>query len=189
MGALGTALAISSPGFFDMSTNDMDKYMTSLPEIDTEMHLSTPSTTQEVAVTKNDPNSTGSSKIQSTASSLAVVAVKSTGDNNSSSISQASDSYYQTQEGSFIAVPVTPKQLNAKSDTESTADSTAMEILAEDHTANDNMEMSPTLETHIGMEEQEPDADVATHRYQQRKDARRILWCHIVTSDPTMGYH
>ena len=40
MGAVETALAISHPGFFDMSTNDMDKYMASSPEIDSEMHPS-----------------------------------------------------------------------------------------------------------------------------------------------------
>jgi hypothetical protein len=65
---------------------------------------------------KNDPNSTNSSKIQSTASSLTVAAAKCTGDVNALSISQASDSY-QTQEGSPIDVPVTPKKSNTKSDT------------------------------------------------------------------------
>ena len=37
MGAVETALAISHPGFFDMSTTDMDNYVASLPETALEM--------------------------------------------------------------------------------------------------------------------------------------------------------
>ena len=144
-----------------MSTHDMDNYTASLPENAMRMHNSTHIITQEVATTTNDPTLSDKSHTQDTASSLAVAAAKSTGDDNSPSSSQASDSY-QTQEDSFIAVPVTPKRSNTRSDTESTADSTAMEISEEEHTANDDVDMSPTLTTHSDGEETPLAADPPT---------------------------
>ena len=148
MGAVETALAISHPGVFDMSTHDMDNYTASLPENAMRMHKPTHVITQEVATKTNDPNPSDRSHTQDTASSLAVAAAKSPGVDHSPSSSQASDSY-QTQEDSFIAVPMTPKRSNTKSDTESTADSTtAMEISEEEHTANDDVDMPPALTNH-----------------------------------------
>jgi hypothetical protein len=158
MSAVETALAISHPGFFDMSTHDMDNYTASLPENAMLAHNPTPITTPEVATITNDPNPTDGSKTQSTASSLAMAAAKSAGDDTSTSSSQASDSY-QTQDAPYTDVPVTPKRSNQKSDTESTAASTAMDISEEDDKANADVEMSHTEANTIDGEEVHLDHD------------------------------
>ena len=102
--AVETALASSHPGYFDMSTQDMDKYMASLPE-------NAPN-----AATENHPDNTNTDVTMTSddapaESSLAVAAAKRSPVDHSKT-STHEDDEYQTQEEPFIAVPVTPKRSN-----------------------------------------------------------------------------
>ena len=124
--AVETALASSHPGYFDMSTNDMDTYMASLsetaPNAAVEAHLATTNT--DVTMTTDDAPA---------GSSLAVAAAKSSHVDNPTSGSQEGDEY-QTQEDPFIAVPVAPKRSNKSAMEEETDDTTPMDTSTTDTT-------------------------------------------------------
>jgi hypothetical protein len=64
-----------------------------------------------------------------------------------------------------------------------------MEISAENHTANDDMEMSLTLETNIGMEEQAPDADVPININDAKTPDEFFGATSLHPTSHTMQYH
>ena len=108
MGAVDTALATSHPGFFDMSTNDMDKYTASMPHNATDMVNQPPPHIHEAAATNVTENDMDTSPHHPSGSSLAVAAAKAHSDDNSESINHESEDL-QTQEQTFKIVPTTPK--------------------------------------------------------------------------------
>ena len=131
MDTVEATLAISHPGFLAMSTNDMDKYMASMPYNDTEMDsTSSPHTHEADTTTYDDGDAMDTSTAHPTGSSLAVAAAKTRSDDNSESSSSENEDF-QTQEEAFKPVPTTPKRSNTTSDTETTMDSTAMETSTE----------------------------------------------------------
>ena len=83
MGAVETALAISHPGYFDMSTIDMDKYAVSMSEkvMDMEIDLDTPSADEIVQHDNPASMDTRTNTASTSSSSLAKAA--STGSSSS----------------------------------------------------------------------------------------------------------
>ena len=136
MGAVETALMTSHPGFFDMSTTDMDAYMAALPENKLEIEFPTPPDNDNDASTNNDSHS---------GSSLSVAAEKSRHDDTPAQKSHSNENANKQTE-KFIAVPVTPKRSNT-SDTESPdEDVTPMEITTETHPKSPNVQTPPRME-------------------------------------------
>jgi hypothetical protein len=115
MGAVETALAISHPGFFDMSTSDMDQYVASLPEKAMNM---------EIEHTNDDSTPMDTKSVPPSGSSLAIAASIGYGSDKStiSTDMNVDETHPQTQEG-FTAVRMSPKRANAIDDDEVTTGS------------------------------------------------------------------
>ena len=112
MGAVKTALATSHPGYFDMSTIDMDKYVASMSEkemMDIEIDLNTHSTDETVK--HDNPALMDATTAAFTGSSLAKAASACSNSDKSGMRSQtnADETPLQTQDD-FIAVPMSPKR-------------------------------------------------------------------------------
>ena len=108
MGAVETALATSHPGFFDMSTSDMDQYVASLSEKATDKEI------ENSASSTDDSTGMDTTPVPPSGSSLAIATSIGSGGNKSTLSTQMSvdKSTLQTQ-NDFIAVPMSPKRATA----------------------------------------------------------------------------
>jgi hypothetical protein len=139
VGAVEIELSSSHPGFFDMSTTDMDAYMAATPENSMERDLSPPS---------NNTSDESNADDAPTGSSLSAAAAKSRSDGTSTTSSSSNeDESPTTQAATAIAATMTPKRSNT-SDMEVTDDSQQMELSTE------TPPMSPSIKTPPRMEEQ-----------------------------------
>ena len=124
MGTVETALATSHPGYFDMSTIDMDKYVASMSEKakeDMEIENSEFST-DEQTMTDADSTRMDATPVPPSGSSLAIAAsIGSAGDKSTLPFQKSADEFpLQTQEDDFIAVPMSPTRATAIDNDEAT---------------------------------------------------------------------
>ena len=128
MGVVEKALAISHPGYFDMSsTIDMDKYVVeSLPkkEMDIEIDIATPPTNETV---KHDDLTLMDTMNATSSGCSSLAKAASTGSSSDKSgmrfQANAEETPPQNQQDDFIAVPMSPMRANATDDDEVTDES------------------------------------------------------------------